>query len=117
MVKKLRKGEEENENLVFAIGHYTARDRSLEHELIEKRGGVAVHGSKGEEKKKKKETEVGGSPPLLVTLLYIAHFWLAYMRLFARTSTAKRSHPRTRDEGLSAERGWWPPCAGRYKTK
>ena len=61
-------------------------------------------------KKKKKKGEVGESPPLLVTLLYIAHFWLAYMRLFARTSTAKRSHPRTRDEGLSAERGWWPPC-------
>lgn len=101
-----------------AITRHEARDRSLEHELIEKRGGVAVHDSKGEEKKKKKKKgEVGESPPLLVTLLYIAHFWLAYMRLFARTSTAKRSHPRTRDEGLSAERGWWPPCAGRYKTK
>lgn len=38
-----------------AITRHEAWDRSLEHELIEKRGGVAVHGSKGEEKKKKKK--------------------------------------------------------------
>lgn len=38
-----------------AITRHEARDRSLEHELIEKRGGVAVHDSKGEEKKKKKK--------------------------------------------------------------
>lgn len=43
---------------------------------------------------------------LLVTR--IAHFKLAYMRPFARSSTTKRSHPY---EGLSAERGWLP-CTG-----
>lgn len=75
-----------------AITRHEARDRSLEHELIEKwwGGGTRFEGYRGRGKGKK-ETEVGGSPPLLVTPLYIAHFWLAYMRLFARTSTTKRS--------------------------
>lgn len=42
-----------------AITRHEAWDRSLEHELIEKRGGVAVHDSKGEEKKKKKKKRRG----------------------------------------------------------
>lgn len=44
-----------------AITRHEARDRSLEHELIEKRGGVAVHGSKdaeGEEKEKRRQRSV-----------------------------------------------------------
>lgn len=43
-----------------AITRHEARD-SLEHELIEKRGGVAVHGSKdaeGEEKEKRRQRSV-----------------------------------------------------------
>ena len=46
-----------------AITRHEAWDRSLEHELIEKRGGVAVHDSKGEEKKKKKKKPNGGANP------------------------------------------------------
>lgn len=115
-----RDRREENENLVFAIGHYTARGtRSFPRTRANREtwwgGGTRFEGCRGRGKGKK-ETEVGGSPPLLVTPLYIAHFWLAYMRLFARTSTTKRSHPLRGMKGCRLKGVGGRPAPG-YKTK
>lgn len=81
MVKKLRGKGSGGRKMKISFSRSTvtrheARDRSLEHELIENRGGVArytIRRMPRGRKKEKKEAEVG-SPPLLVTLLYIAHF-------------------------------------------